>query len=165
MIIRKAVLEDIHVLIKLRMDFLTSYVKLMSESESKILEENLFNYFSKHIPLGDFIAYICEIDDKAVSVAFLTISEKPPNPNFITGKTATVHNVFTYPEYCRRGIASKLLQLLIEEAKSQNVSSIELLATEAGKPLYRRLGFEEPENTYMRMNVLDEEFFFMAESV
>lgn len=161
--IRKAVLEDVPVLVKLRMDFLTSYVKPMTEEESRIIEEQLFIYFQKHIPLGDFIAYLCEINDKPVSVAFLTISEKPPNLNFITGKTAMIHNVFTYPEYCRRGIASKLLQLLIEEARQQKVSSVELLATEAGKPLYRKLGFTEAENTFMRLKVLDKDLLLMAE--
>ena len=68
--IRKAVLEDVPVLVKLRMDFLTSYVKPMTEEESRIIEEQLFIYFQKHIPLGDFIAYLCEINDKPVSVAF-----------------------------------------------------------------------------------------------
>ena len=63
----------------------------------------------------------------------------------------------------QKGIASKLLQLLIEEARQQKVSSVELLATEAGKPLYRKLGFTEAENTFMRLKVLDKDLLLMAE--
>lgn len=160
MIIRKAVLEDIPLLIKLRMDFLVSSMGLTSEEEARLIEAQLLNYFRKHIPLEDFIAYIGEIDNKAVAIAFLTITEKPANANYITGKTAMIHNVLTYPNYRRRGIGSKLLHRLIEEAKKANVSSIDLFATEAGKPLYKKFGFAEHKNTYMRLEIREKNRVF-----
>ena len=41
----------------------------------------------------------------------------------------------------RKGIAKKMLVLLIEEAKSLGVTEISLDATEVGKPLYESMGF------------------------
>ncbi len=82
-----------------------------------------------------------EADGTAVSTAYLAASEKPANPRFITGKTATLHNVFTYPEYRGRGYATAVLECIIRQAKAMNVSVIELSATETGRPVYEKLGF------------------------
>ena len=100
-----------------------------------------------------FIAYLAETGNNIIATAFLVISEKPANPAFITGKIGTVLNVFTYPEYRKKGIATELLKRLIEEAKAQNVSYIELSATESGKPLYEKLGFQTKQSRYTEMKL------------
>lgn len=59
-------------------------------------------------------------------------------------------NVWTNKDYRRQGIAEKLVTMLIEEARGRGVSEISLDATEAGRPLYRKLGFvESGENMTM----------------
>ncbi|ULQ61170.1 GNAT family N-acetyltransferase [Brucepastera parasyntrophica] len=80
------------------------------------------------------------------------MGKKPPNPNFVNGKTGTLLNVFTYPEYRNQGIAATLMKKLIEEAKKENISEIELSATKDGEKLYKKLGFKESE--YTEMNIL-----------
>ncbi len=40
---------------------------------------------------------------------------------------------------------------LLGEARAMGAASVELLATEAGKPVYDRLGFQLHENTFMRI--------------
>ena len=157
MIIRKAVKSDIETLIKLRIDFLTEDdEKLTSDEEIKTVEK-LREYFLKHIESEDFIAALAEINGITVAVAFLVIQEKPVNPRyFVTGKTAVILNVLTYPKYRRQGIATKLLELLIEEAKRADVSFIELSATSMGQPVYEKLGFiEKSPSSYtgMRLNL------------
>ena len=58
-----------------------------------------------------------------------------------TGKRAHLMNVYVKKEFRRKGIAKKMLVLLIEEAKSLGVTEISLDATEVGKPLYESMGF------------------------
>ena len=58
-----------------------------------------------------------------------------------TGKRAHLMNVYVKKEFRRKGIAKKMLGLLIEEAKSLGVTEISLDATEAEKPLYESMGF------------------------
>ena len=152
MIIRKATMEDIDILIKLRIDYLLADVGNLTEEEENIIRSQLTTYYVKHIN-HDFIALLAEIDNKVVSTAFLVISEKPANPAFITGKTGTLLNVFTYSEYRRRGIATKVICQIIEEAKKLGVSSIDLYATPDGKPLYKKLGFTEPKSKYTAMKL------------
>ena len=50
-------------------------------------------------------------------------------------------NMYTNPEYRRKGIAYKTLDMLIKDIKSKGISSISLEATAMGRPLYEKYGF------------------------
>jgi GNAT superfamily N-acetyltransferase len=151
--IRKAAIEDINILIKLRIDYLLADRGYLTKDEETAIGLQLTSYYKKHIN-RDFIALLAEVDNNVVSTAFLVISEKPANPAFITGKTGTLLNVFTYPKYRKMGLATKLICQIIDEAKQLCVSSIDLLATQDGKPLYEKLGFAEPEYTPMKLKLV-----------
>ncbi len=151
--IYKATLNDIEDLMQLRIDYLKMDQGNLSEKDEKTIREQSKIYFAKHIHLGDFIALIAKTDGRIISAAFLVIQEKPANPAFITGLTGTLLNVITYPEYRKRGIASRIIQMMIREAENMGVSSIELASTEAGKTLYEKIGFVKPSYTSMRLNL------------
>lgn len=157
--IRKASKSDIELLIKLRIDFLfESYGGSFSDDEIDKLKIQLNGYFPKYMDNGNFIAAIAETDDKVAGTAFMVINEIPANITaFKTGKKALILNVFTYPEYRCQGIATKLMELLIDEAKKANASFIELSASSMGKPVYEKVGFEEHSHgdyTEMRLKLL-----------
>ena len=50
-------------------------------------------------------------------------------------------NMYTRPEYRRLGIASRMLDLLVEDARSKQIAFISLEATAMGRPLYEKYGF------------------------
>ena len=54
-------------------------------------------------------------------------------------------NVYTMKEWQRRGIAKKMVSILIEEAWKRGVTEISLDATEEGRPLYYALGFTDSD--------------------
>ncbi len=150
--IRKATLEDIDLLIRLRFDYLLVDRGSLTTEEKEIIRSQLISYYTKHINTN-FIAILAEMDHTVVSTAFLAISEKPANPAFITGKTGTLLNVFTYPEYRRKGFSTQVISQIIEEAKLSGVSSIDLSASPEGKSLYEQLGFTEPKSKYTPMKL------------
>ena len=88
---------------------------------------------------------------------FLVIFEKPANPLFTTGKTGTILNVYTKKEYRRQGLAAKLLEMAIEEAKKRNLSYLDLTATADGISVYKKMGFVEDNvrNVPMKLSLLD----------
>ena len=149
---RKLIETDKILFVNLRMAYLTEEYKI-SEIEKKQIENNLESYFDEHMLKKDFIGIICEYNGKIISVAYLILSEKPPNPNFINGKTGTLMNVYTYPEYRKKGIATKLIMEIIKEAKNINVKIINLEATNAGIKLYEKIGFKESEYKSMSIKI------------
>ena len=157
---RKAALSDIDVLMKLRLDYLTDDKgHELSDSQTAAISAQLGDYIPREIG-NKFFAYIAELDGAAVSCVYMAIAERPANTSFITGKTATVLNVFTYPAYRKNGFATNLLKMMIEDAKTMQISYLALSASEAGKPIYEKLGFvhgENPKYTEMKLRLIETE--------
>lgn len=51
-------------------------------------------------------------------------------------------NVYVDKKYRRQGIALKMMEMLMDEAKEKGVTEISLDATEEGRLLYEQLGFK-----------------------
>lgn len=151
--IRKATLQDIDKLIKLRFDYFKADKIHVTDKEENAIHKQLRLYFEKHITQESFIAILVEEDGEIASAGFLAISEKPASPSFITGYAATLLNVLTYPKFQRKGYATIVVKHIIEEAKQRNISVIDLSATAGGIELYRKLGFEESHYTSMRLKL------------
>jgi GNAT superfamily N-acetyltransferase len=60
---------------------------------------------------------------------------------------ARIRAFFVHPDWARRGLGRELYQRCADEARAAGFSSLELMATLPGEPLYRALGFEEVERT------------------
>jgi len=150
MLLRKATIEDIELLIKLRIDYLLDENKIKSIDDVEILKTKLREYFEKWIPVDGFIAYIAEKNGEICSTAFLSIVERPPRVADSSYLVGTVYNVYTYPKHRRNGFATEVLRALLLEAKSLGIASVDLLSTDDGKHLYEKLGFELPSYTFMR---------------
>lgn len=149
--------NDVDKLIKARFDyFATEKWEVTNDMRDGICSQ-LQQYYTKHLNV-DFFAALMETDSGIiVSTAFLVIFEKPANLSWPTGKTGMILNVLTYPEYRKMGYATNTMNMLIEEAKKQDLSYIELSASDLGKQVYKNLGFQENKTsnfTEMKMSLL-----------
>jgi len=153
LIYKKLDVNDLDLFIKLRIDFLSETNKELTETNKEFIINSLEKYYKEHLLKNEFIGIICEYNSIIVSTAFLAISEKPANYHFINGKIGTLLNVYTYPKYRKNGISTKIMEIIIKEAKEQNVSEIELIATEDGEKMYFKFGFSEPKMKYMKLKI------------
>lgn len=79
-------------------------------------------------------------DDRAVGMA--TVSINDDYRRFVLGvASAYVNAVYVHPEYRRRGIARRLMQLILAWARSRDCARVRLRSSEDGRPLYESLGF------------------------
>lgn len=152
-IFEKASINDLNSLVELRIEYLTEDYEDMSEPQITRISERLPNYYHKHLN-KDLFVYVCREKEKIVGCCFLYIMEKPPNPAFVNGITGTVLNVYTKPEYRKRGIASKLIKLLLSDSEKMGLDFVELKATDAGYNLYKSIGFENVISKYHNMKIL-----------
>jgi GNAT superfamily N-acetyltransferase len=134
----------------MRIAYLKEINVKLEDKEMGALLKHLPDYYQRHME-KDFFAYLALEDGKPVAAVYLLIIERPANLNFITGKSGVLLNVYTIPEYRKRGLASVLLNMAIEQAKACNVSNIELQATDMGIPVYERLGFRHKQSQYTYM--------------
>ncbi|MBQ8568339.1 MAG: GNAT family N-acetyltransferase [Oscillospiraceae bacterium] len=149
---RKAQPSDMETIIMLRMGYLNETHPDMEKEMSDKINSQLYGYFQEHLN-RDIVVYLAESDGKPAGCVFFVLVNKPASPLFITGKTGTLMNVFTLPEYRRMGIGEHLVQMAIDDGSKWDLSYIELRSTKCGYPLYKKTGFAEDKSIYMSMKL------------
>lgn len=159
LIYRKADEMDIPQLVKMRIDYLTDDYGELEDYVKEKIRSGLPEYFERHLT-KDMSAFVAIEDEDIIATVLLLIIEKPANPSYMNGKIGNVLNVYTRPEYRRKGLAKTLMQMLIKESEEKQLDFIELKATKDGFNLYKQLGFKEvkSKNTDMKM-LLQEPIF------
>ena len=105
------------------------------------VKRNTREYYRAALQNGSHTAYLVFYNDVFVGAGGISYFQVIPTYNNQTGKKAYVMNMYTNPEYRRKGIAMKTLDLLVADAKSKGVTAISLEATDMGRPLYEKYGF------------------------
>jgi len=153
--LRKANLDDVEKLIDFRIKFLKEIQDPPSDTEMKAFKKTLRNFFIDKMKSNDFIAWLAEFDNIIIASSGLSFLHKPPHFINTTGKSAYIMNMYTNPEWRRKGIGGVLLEKLFEEIKKQGIQSVSLHATPSGRPLYEKYGFRENEgDKEMILNLL-----------
>ncbi|MBV9618487.1 MAG: GNAT family N-acetyltransferase [Verrucomicrobia bacterium] len=96
--------------------------------------------------------------ERIVAGAGVQLRKVPPHPqpkanrkiDIVSGLQAIVQNVYTEPEWRRRGLAALLIKRIIEWTRERGIESVVLHASQEGRGLYERLGFVA--TTEMRLN-------------
>jgi GNAT superfamily N-acetyltransferase len=75
------------------------------------------------------------------------------------GRHAIIINVFTEPEWRRRGVAKLLLEQIIAWARTERLDRLVLHASDEGRPLYARMGFVQTSEMRFkdRLDILEVE--------
>lgn len=97
---------------------------------------------------------ILAIDEEVIGCATICYITLLPTFDYPGGKRAHIMNVYTRSDYRRQGIALRMMNMLLKEAKEKGVEEISLDATELGVPLYEKCGFKKTEEG-MVLNLKD----------
>jgi GNAT superfamily N-acetyltransferase len=100
---------------------------------------------------GEYIGWLASPanEDKIIAGAGVQLREVMPHPttnsdgeiSVAEGRHAIVINVYTEPEWRRRGLGALLMKYIIDWSREQKLDRLVLHAAEDARPLYERLGF------------------------
>jgi GNAT superfamily N-acetyltransferase len=102
---------------------------------------------------GEYVGWLASPEnarDKIIGGAGVQLRDAMPHPftnptgeiTVANGRHAIVLNVFTEPEWRRRGVAALLMQYIIDWSRKEHLDCLILHASDDGRALYERLGFE-----------------------
>lgn len=143
---KRASLDDIDILTQTRVLVLRAANQLPDNTDMREVERQSYNYYRRALCDGSHIAYLVFDGEHFVGAGGISFFQVMPPYHNPSGHKAYIMNMYTDPAYRRKGIATKTLDLLIAEAKSKGVTAISLEATEMGRPLYEKYGFEKMED-------------------
>ena len=138
---KKATIEDIDLLTKTRIEVLRAANKLSDDIDMSEVEKQSYEYYKRALLDGSHMAYLVFDEQKIVGTGGVSYFQVMPTYHNPSGLKAYIMNMYTNPEYRRRGIAIETLRLLVEDAKEKGISAISLEATDMGRPLYEKFGF------------------------
>lgn len=137
----KAGSEDLDILIKTRVEVLRAANKLDETADMSVVERESRRYYETSLKDQSHVAYLVYDGDTCVGTGGVSFFKVMPTFHNPSGEKAYIMNIYTSPQYRRRGIAYHTLDLLVKEAKERGVSHITLEATEMGRALYEKYGF------------------------
>ena len=79
--------------------------------------------------------------DKIIAGAGVALREVVGKIDIVGGRQAIIQNVYTEPDWRRRGLAALLIKTILDWAREQGIGSVVLHASDAGRAVYERLGF------------------------
>lgn len=103
------------------------------------------DYMTKALADGSFREWLALCGDRVVGGGAIVISPWPAHPYDLECRRATILNVYTYPQYRRRGVARCIMQTMIDFCRREGFARVTLHASADGRHLYGSLGFE-PSN-------------------
>lgn len=133
--------DDIELLMSGRLEMLKVVNNLSDDYQ---FSEELVTYSKEYFEKGDqtTVLAVDEKRDSVIGCATLCYIEMMPTFSHPTGKRAHLMNVYTNQDYRGKGIAMRMIERLIIEARDRGVTEISLDATESGRPLYEKCGFK-----------------------
>lgn len=140
-IYRKAAIDDLDILTNTRIEVLRAANGLPDDTEMDDVEKQSRAYYQKALCDGTHTAYLVFDGDRFAGAGGISYYQVMPTYHNPSGKKAYIMNMYTRPAYRRMGIASRVLDLLIEDARSRGIQFITLEATAMGRPLYEKYGF------------------------
>lgn len=146
MMIRKATEADIEILVQLRINQLFDEGFTPQNYGLENIAREMNRYFRENIRTERYISWVAVAEELIVATSGLCFCELPPSFTNPTGRVAYLTSMYTMPAYRRRGLAALLARKMIEIARGKGYTVMRLHASEAGKPLYRKMGFIDSGN-------------------
>ena len=150
-IIRRVEGNDIPLMAAARINYLTEMQGERSEEYLQELQQNLQSFFKQTMSEGSFFALQAEYEGKIVSYGGMILKKIPGDLNQSSYLEGEILNMYTLPEYRRRGISSLVLKKLLEEARIMGLSKVALHCSKTGELLYRKFGFSNPVFPYLEL--------------
>ena len=99
------------------------------------------DFFRETLADGSFISVLAMDGKNAAACSGMSLQRVPPSYGNPSGLRGYITNMYTRPAWRRQGLATKLLDALVAEAKRHGCACLYLNASAAGRPVYERYGF------------------------
>ncbi len=146
---------ELDTVIKMRIDQLTEEYTSGGRipPQDVDLEASLMDFYKRNMAAGTYVSWLAFDGDKIVGTSGMSFAEKPPYFTCPSGKVGILSSMYTDPDYRRLGIATRLLDRVVNEAKDYGCGTIYITASDMGVKLYESYGFKHNGN-FMQYNFI-----------
>jgi len=88
---------------------------------------------------------------RVVAGGGLIMHEWPASLRSTNTQRAYILNVYTEPEYRKRGLARRIMNAILDCCRAEGFHSVSLHASQFGRPLYASMGFEPTNEMRLKL--------------
>jgi GNAT superfamily N-acetyltransferase len=149
LIVRRVTPADVEAWARLRVALIVS-LREVEPDAAAALEASIAVWLRERIDSPAFGAFVAVDEGRVVGSGGISLYDNPPGPSAMT-REAYVMSMFTEPDARGRGVARAVLDAMLDFARAAGgVGRVWLRATEMGRPVYVRAGFEA-QDSYLEL--------------
>jgi ribosomal protein S18 acetylase RimI-like enzyme len=141
LVVRRATAADAAEITRLRR---VMFASMGVDCDAVAWEPACIAFFEAHLGGQDVVAMVVDAPDGhgLAASGVIELSRLIPSPNAPAGTSGYISTISTDARWRRRGMAAAVMEALLAVARDRGVDNVDLHATDEGRPLYERLGFE-----------------------
>ena len=100
-------------------------------------------WLAERLSNGNYTGILVEYEQAVIAGAGLWVAIGAPLPTLQSSdlRRANIVNVYTHPDHRRKGLARQMMTQLLDIARQEGYPVAQLHASNAGRPLYESMGF------------------------
>ena len=116
------------------------------------MEQVSETYLKAALAAGTYLGWLAKAEQgRIVAGGGLVIAQWPGFPDESKPRRAWILNIYTDPDFRRRGIARRITQEIVEWCRADGFPSVSLHASDDGRPLYETLGFQPTNEMRLKL--------------
>lgn len=154
-VVRRATIDDIAIITKHRRAMFQDMGSGTRESLDA-MDLKFTPWIARKLASGNYLGwFIINPQNDVVASAGLWLIDWPPGPLDQSEHRGYIYNVYTQPDYRQRGLARKLVKIVIKHCRENKIKIVALHASEQGRKLYESLGFKQTNE--MRLTLVEKD--------
>lgn len=137
--IKKAEIEDLNIVVKLKLDMFTEVGSIALLQDNA--KEQIYKKYKELYREDKGCHYLVYENDRVIACGGAVMKDDIPFCFFKTPMYGYIIDVYCIPEKRRNGYSSKIIEALLKWLQSKDVHNIKLKPSGAGKRLYEKFGF------------------------
>ena len=121
--------------------------EMIEASKSERMEEVYRLKLEQQFIDGTCKAWVIENNKSLMASGAITIISYVPTPDDFSHRVAYLHSMYTEKAFRNNRFANRIVERIIEFCKKNGIKRVILNASEAGKPIYERIGFRSAPET------------------
>jgi GNAT superfamily N-acetyltransferase len=109
-------------------------------------------WLSKALADGSYHHWLAlDASDRVAAGGGVLLCPWPANPKDPCTERAVILNVYTEPEFRKRGIARQVMAAILDWVEARGFHSVNLHASKEGRALYEKIGFEPTNEMRLKL--------------